>query len=108
MAANKTLSTMTNYLLSTSTDNDQKLGTIHDPDTKLKVKVIDLVKSKFRPKKGEIRFFVTDGNKKLAFETQGYQKHRKLLILQMVAWYCMYLGLLEAQIHSNLPLLKIA
>jgi hypothetical protein len=99
---------MRNYLLSTTTYTDTKLGTIHDPDTKLKVTVIDLLKSTFKPRKGEVAFFVTAGNKKLAFETQGYRKHRKLLILQMVAWYCVYLGLLEAQIHSSLPLLRIA
>lgn len=98
----------TNYLLSTSNDVAIKLGTIHDPDTKLKVTVIDLLKSKFKPSKGEVRFFVTAGKETLAFETQGYRKHRKLLILEMVAWYCVYLGLLEAQIHSSLPMLKIA
>jgi putative NADPH-quinone reductase len=98
---------MTNYLLSTSHNTTLKLGTIHDPDTKLKVTVFDLLKSKFKPRKGEVRFFVTAGNETLAFETQGYSKHRKLLILQMVAWYCVYLGLLEAQIHSSLPLLKM-
>jgi hypothetical protein len=99
---------MTNYLLSTSPDADLQLGTIHDPETKLKVTVIDLLKSKFKPRKGEVQFFVTAGEETLAFETQGYRKHRKLLILQMVAWYCVYLGLLEAQIHSTLPLLRIA
>ncbi|WP_345951626.1 MULTISPECIES: hypothetical protein [unclassified Mucilaginibacter] len=99
---------MRNYLLSTSTDAALKLGTIHDPDTKLKVTVIDLLSSTYKPRKGEVSFYVTAGNKKLAFETQGYRRHRKLLILQMVAWYCVYLGLLEAQIHSSLPLLRIA
>ncbi len=78
-------------------------GTIHDPNTKLKVKVFDLLKSKFVPKKGEVSFFVTAGEEKLAFETKGYKRHRELLILQMVAWYCIYLGLIEAQIHSSLP-----
>ena len=97
-----------NYLLSTSPNTAIRLGTIHDPDTKLKVTVVDLLKSKFKPRKGEKRFFVTAGTETLAFETQGYCKHRELLILEMVAWYCVYLGLLEAQIHSSLPWLKLA
>ncbi|QJD96771.1 hypothetical protein HH214_13290 [Mucilaginibacter robiniae] len=81
-----------------------KNSTIHDPQTKLKVTVCDMLKSKFKPRKGEVRYFVTAGQETLAFETQGYKRHRKLLILHMVAWYCMYLGLMEAQIHSSLPL----
>jgi hypothetical protein len=94
---------MQNYLLSIPGDT-LKGGVIHDPNTKLKVKVFSRMKSTFTPKKGEIRYFVTDGKKTVAFETEGYQKHRQLLILQMIAWYCMYLGLLEAQIHPNWPL----
>jgi hypothetical protein len=77
---------------------------IHDPNTKLKVKAIDLLKSRFKPRKGEVSYFVTSGNETFAFETEGYKKQRKLLILHMIAWYCMYLGLFEAQIHSTLPL----
>jgi len=95
---------MTNYLVSIPNNaTPQKNGTIHDPQSKLKVKVIDMLKSTFKPKKGEVSFFVTAGKQILAFETQGYNRHRKLLILQMVAWYCVYLGLLEAQIHATLP-----
>jgi len=97
---------MSTYLLSLSMNTAKKLGTIHDPDTKLKITVIDLVKSGFKPSKGEVRFFVTDGPMQLAFETQGYSKHRKVLILQMIAWYCLYLGLQEAKIHTTQPLLK--
>ncbi|MDT3401815.1 hypothetical protein [Mucilaginibacter terrae] len=97
---------MTNYLLSTSANPSQKLGTIHDPDTKLKVSVIDLSKSGFEASKGEVSYFVTDGTTQLAFETQGYGKQQKVMVLQMIAWYCLYLGLLEAQIHSTLPLLN--
>lgn len=99
---------MANYLLSISASNTSKKGIIHDPDTKLKVTVVDLLRSKFKPRKGEVRFFVTAGKQSFAFETQGYSKHRKLLVLQMIAWYCLYLGLLEAQIHSTLPLLRTA
>lgn len=80
-------------------------GTIHDPDTKLKVKAFDL-KSGFKPNKSEVQYFVTAGQKKLAFETQGYKRHGKLLILQMISRYCIYLGLLEAQIHSSLPFVR--
>lgn len=97
---------MSNYLLSFSSNASKKLGTIHDPDTKLKITVIDLLKSPFKPKKGEVRFFVTDGDTQLAFETKGYSRQQKLLVLQMIAWYCIYLGLLEAKIHSTLPLLN--
>ena len=95
---------MLNYLISIPKSGALKKETIHDPESKLKIKVFDLLKSKFIPKKGEVRYFVTAGNETLAFETEGYNnKHRNLLILQMISWYCIYLGLLEAQIHSNWP-----
>ena len=95
---------MSNYLISISNNEALKDGTIHDPNSKLKVKAFDLLKSRFKPSKGEVRFFVTAGDETLAFETKGYKRHRKLLILQMISWYCIYLGLIEAQIHSSLPL----
>src|ERR1700761_9138902 len=95
---------MSNYLLSISNDEVLKDSTIHDPKTKLKVRVFDALKSKFKPSKGEVRFFVTAGNETIAFETRGYKKHRELLILHMISWYCVYLGLLEAQIHANWPI----
>lgn len=95
---------MSNYLISISKTEAIKDGTIHDPESKLKVKVFDLLKSRFKPSKGEVRFFVTSGEETLAFETKGYKKQRELLVLQMISWYCLYLGLLEAQIHSSLPL----
>ncbi len=95
---------MQNYLLSISNNQALKDGTIHDPNTKLKVKVIDTLKTKFIPRQGEITYFVTAGNETIAFETEGYKKHRQLLILHMISWYCLYLGLFEAQIHSNWPL----
>lgn len=94
---------MTNYFISIPQNSTVKDGIIHDPESKLKVKVYNLLKSKFKPRRGEKRFYVTAGSETLAFETQGYKKHRKLLILEMVAWYCVYLGLMEAQIHSQLP-----
>ncbi|WP_462266130.1 hypothetical protein [Mucilaginibacter sp.] len=94
---------MSNYFISLNRNAALKTGIIHDPSTKLKVKVVNLLKSKFVPKKGEVSFFVTAGNETLAFETKGYKRHRELLILHMVAWYCLYLGLMEAQIHSTLP-----
>jgi hypothetical protein len=95
---------MSNYLLSISDNNALSDSTIHDPNTKLKVRVVDTIKSKFKPSKGEVRFFVTAGNETIAFETRGYKKHRELLILHMISWYCVYLGLLEAQIHENWPI----
>jgi hypothetical protein len=95
---------MSNYLLSISTDEVLKDSTIHDPATKLKVRVFDALRLKFKPSKGEVRFFVTAGTETIAFETRGYKKHRELLILHMIAWYCIYLGLLEAQIHANWPM----
>ncbi|MDB5144168.1 MAG: hypothetical protein JWQ66_2881 [Mucilaginibacter sp.] len=95
---------MLNYLISIPKNGALKKETIHDPESKLKIKVFDLLKSKFIPKKGEVRYFVTAGEETLAFETEGYNnKHRNLLILQMISWYCIYLGLMEAQIHSNWP-----
>ena len=94
---------MLNYLISISKNEPLNAGIIHDIRSKLKVKAFDLIGSKFKPRKGEVRFFVTAGKKKLAFETLGYKKHRELLVLQMVSWYCMYLGLMEAQIHTTLP-----
>jgi hypothetical protein len=92
-----------NYFISIAKNAVSPKGTIHDPVTKLKVKVFDTVTSKFKPQKGEVQYFATSGNKTLAFETQGYQKHRNLLILQMVATYCIYLGWLEARIHATMP-----
>ena len=95
---------MLNFLISIHKNGTLKKGTIHDPESKLKIKVFDLLKSKLTPKKGEIRYFVTAGNERLAFETVGYNtKHRNLLILQMISWYCMYVGLMEARIHANWP-----
>ena len=95
---------MSNYLLSISKNEAEKNGTIHDPVSKLKVKVFNLITPMLTPSKGEVRFFVTSGDEKLAFETKGYRKHRKLLILQMISWYCIYQGLFEAQIHASLPM----
>ena len=95
---------MSNYLISMSGNPDTKSEIIHDPNTKLKVKAINLLRSTFKPCKGEIQYFVTCGKESFAFETKGFKRHRQLLVLQMVAWYCLYLGLIEAKIHSSLPL----
>lgn len=94
---------MSTYMISISNADVQKDGTIHDPRTKLKVKAFNLLKARFKPRKGEVRFFVTAGDEKLAFETEGYERHRQLHILQMISHYCVYVGLLEAQIHTHLP-----
>lgn len=94
---------MSNYLISISKTEQVTTGTIHDSVSKLKVKAFDLLRSRFNPSKGEVRFFVTAGKETIAFETEGYKKHREILILQMISWYCLYLGLMEAQIHSTLP-----
>jgi hypothetical protein len=95
---------MSNYLISISRGGIDQNEIIHDPDSKLKVKAIDLEAADFKPSKGEISYFVTAGHETFAFETQGYKKQRHLNILHMIAWYCVYLGLLEAQIHSSWPL----
>jgi hypothetical protein len=95
---------MSNYLISISKNEALKDGTIHDPNSDLKVKAFDLLESRFKPSKGEVRYFVTAGRETMAFETKGYKRHRKLLILQMISWYCIYLGFFEAQIHSTLPI----
>ena len=94
---------MSNYLISITKNDNHTNSVIHDVKSKLKVKAIDLVKSSYVPNKNEIQFFVTAGEEKLAFETQGYKKHRELLVLHMISWYCVYLGLLEARIHPNWP-----
>lgn len=95
---------MSNYMISISNAAVQRDGTIHDPRSKLKVKAYDLLKSTFKPATGEVQFFVTAGNETLAFETEGYKRHRQLLILQMISRYCVYLGLFEARIHSTFPI----
>jgi hypothetical protein len=95
---------MSNYMISISNVDALRDGTIHDPRSKLKVKAYDLLKSRFKPSRGEVRFFVTAGNETLAFETEGYKRHRQLLILQMISRYCVYLGLFEARIHSTFPI----
>ena len=94
---------MLNYLISHRKNGPDKRETIHDPESKLKIRVMDAIKSKFRPKKGEVQYFVTAGDKTLAFQTEGYKKHRNILILHMIAWYCVYLGWMEAQIHASWP-----
>ncbi|WP_374950910.1 hypothetical protein [Mucilaginibacter sp.] len=94
---------MANYMISISNADAAGDGIIHDTRSKLKVKAFDLLRSRFKPSRGEVSFFVTAGNETLAFETEGYKKHRQLLILQMISRYCVYLGLLEAQIHSSIP-----
>jgi len=95
---------MSNYLISIAKNEAANNGTIHDLHSKLKVKVFDLIKSKFKPSVGEVRFFVTAAGKQLlAFETKGYKRQQELTILQMIASYCVYLGLMEAQIHASLP-----
>jgi hypothetical protein len=94
---------MSNYLISISNSEALNDGTIHDTKSKLKVKAFNLVKSAYSPKKDEVQFFVTAGQHKLAFETQGYKKHRELLVLHMISYYCVYLGLLEARIHPSWP-----
>ncbi|MCD8739423.1 hypothetical protein LT679_02310 [Mucilaginibacter roseus] len=94
---------MSNYLISIANHETAAGGIIHDPASKLKVRVFDVLKSKFKPSKGEMRFFVTANDEVLAFETKGYKKHRELLILQMISWYCSYLGLFEARIYPNWP-----
>jgi hypothetical protein len=96
-------SVMSLYLISIPGNKAPSDGTIHDPNTKLKVKAFDVLRSGFKPSEGEVSFFVTSSHKKLAFETKGYKKHRQLLVLQMIAEYCIYLGLMEAQIHSSWP-----
>jgi len=93
---------MANYLISIS-NNEASNGIIHDVKSKLKVKAFNLLRTRFKPQKGEKRFFVTAGKESLAFETRGYHKHRELKILQMISWYCVYSGLMEAQIHTHLP-----
>jgi len=95
---------MSNYLISISNAETKNTGTIHDIRSKLKVKAYNL-SSKFRQKKGELIFYVTAGKERLAFQTEGYGKQHQLLILQMISWYCVYLGLIEAQIHATLPTL---
>jgi len=95
---------MSMYLISIPNGEAPQAGTIHDPSNELKVKSFDLLQSRFKPSKGEVRFFVTADHEKLAFETKGYKNQKKLLILQMVAQYCLYLGLIEAQIHSTWPM----
>ena len=94
---------MSNYLISISKNEALNDGTIHDVKSNLKVKAFNLQR-RFKPKKGEVQFFVTAGDETLAFETQGYKKHRELHILQMIAWYCVYLGLMEVQIHPHWPI----
>jgi hypothetical protein len=94
---------MSNYLISIPQHSKTVAATIHDQKSNLKVKAIEMVKSTYKTAKGEISFFVTIGKKILAFETMGYNKHRQLLILHMISWYCVYMGWGGAQIHATLP-----
>ncbi|QQL50672.1 hypothetical protein [Mucilaginibacter ginkgonis] len=97
---------MSNYMISlpASTATATKKGTIHDPKSNLKVGAFKFTKSKFKPRKGEVQYFVTAGKKTFAFETEGFKKgHRQVLILEMIARFCVYIGLIGAKIHSSLP-----
>lgn len=95
---------MANYLISTQASDAVSPDIIHDADSKLKVKAINLLHSVFTPSKGEVRFFVTAGEEKIAFETRGYRRHRQDLILHMISWYCAYAGWIEtATIHPPMP-----
>ncbi len=94
---------MPNYLLSISNDEFLKSIVIHDPKTKLKIRVYDTETLSFDRIEGEVRFFVTCGTRIVSFETSGYKKHRELLILHMISWYCVYLGLNDAKIHTSWP-----
>lgn len=94
---------MSNYLLSISNDEVLTNCVIHDPKTKLKIRVYNNETLGFDRIEGEIRFFVTCGTRIISFETSGYKKHRELLILHMISWYCVYLGLDDAKIHTNWP-----
>ena len=76
---------MSNYMISIANTDQQTVGTIHDSSSKLKVKAFGLFRSHLKPREGEVRYFVTAGNETLAFETEGYKRHRQLLILQMIS-----------------------
>ena len=95
--------TMPNYLLSISNDEALMVSIIHDPKTKLKIRVYDTELTAFNSNEAEVRFFVTSSTRIISFETSGYKKHRELLILHMISWYCVYLGLDDAKIHTNWP-----
>jgi hypothetical protein len=95
---------MQNYFLTIPNDELMEDMTIHDLDEKLKVRVFDKAKSVFGPKKGEVRYFITAGDNIIAFETEGYNRQRQLNILNMIAWYCLYSNMPDAQIHESWPL----
>jgi hypothetical protein len=94
-----------NYLISISENGSAKKETIHDTETKLKIGVFDLFDAGFKPKKGELHYYVSDNDVLLAFETEGYKAHKNLLVLDMIARYCVYLGFGEAIIHSTFPVI---
>ena len=94
---------MLNYLITLRNNGADKKGTIYDPESKLKIRVFNALTSPFRSRKGEVQYFVTAGDQTLAFRTEGYKHHRTILILHMIAWYCVYLGLNGAQIHDSRP-----
>jgi len=93
------------YLISTSNEGAFNKDIIHDLDTKLKIAVVDLLAFGFDPKQGEVHYFVsdTDNDTLLAFETQGYKAHKRIKVLEMIARYCVYVGFVQATIHSSLP-----
>ena len=93
------------YLISISHSGAINKETIHDPESKLKIGVIDLLSAAFKPKKGELHYFVSDQNNQLllAFETEGYKAHKTILVLDMIARYCVYLGFVHAKIQSTMP-----
>ena len=92
--------------ISTVKHGEAELQFIHSPDTKLVIGVVPLPQQQFNPLKGEVHYYAngTDGKSALAFQTQGYRTkvHKTLLILEMIAAYCLYLGFADAQISATL------
>ena len=56
---------MSNYLIAISRNKMGPNETIHDPDSKLKVKAFDLEHRKFKPSKGEIQLLCNFGQRNL-------------------------------------------
>jgi hypothetical protein len=81
-----------NYLILTRASGTTTTDIIHDAETNLKVKATNLLSAVFTSSKGEVGFFVTAGDGRIAFETREYQLHLQYPILHMISWYCTYAG----------------
>jgi len=90
------------YLLASDT-HDAGREVIHSRDTGLRVRVIDLNTTPFRPSNSEIQLFGYAGDKLLGFETINVSPDDALDVLDAIKWYARYIDYPEMEILPEDP-----